>query len=299
MEAVCVCSFYRKYITKRKRLWLLTLITVVLLVIADILRFNVLKKFIDFNPFFFIEKSSVRDSHDSQINYSQPRVVVGVYQEMRTLPQNLQSWKKYIITPIIEYDGVLKLMFSIHRTAEESASDIREDKIRLKTSLNETGLLPMGLFYEEFVISDFDKEFLNNLMSRADENVLDPTNPLRPLFVQYMMRNRVCNLVMQEIQRANSYGGNYDFVVLLRSDIVFGSSIWDESLPRHVQKVDLSSNVVWTPRFEDYNGTNDRFMVMTVPAFQSYFASMLIKLRNFLAGREVSYHSLYFNANIP
>jgi hypothetical protein len=54
-----------------------------------------------------------------------PSMAIGIYQELRTLPENLISWKKYIIEPLANAGCEVNLFFSIRLLHSKDADTLR------------------------------------------------------------------------------------------------------------------------------------------------------------------------------
>lgn len=248
------------------------------------------------------------------------KVALAVYQEMRTFPDNLLSWKHYIIDPFLRAGSEVHMFISLRLTDPIEA-------VMVKTALamsNLTQYVTHLEFYSKFETQSFVNQMLSHIPIESDVNASDPKstykgNPPLALMNQYYARERIG----KNIHTYMNFTGNADLIIYLRSDLTLrfkgdsnvkyfnewstassmlltsahSSVQFKPSLRRtytsltlfdHVRYHNYTAMLAWIPEKEDWLGLNDRMLVLTQSAFIDYSTRLTKRLEEYLSsGRMV------------
>lgn len=198
-------------------------------------------------------------------------VAIGIYQEVRTLSDNLGSLNEFVIQPLIRNGAKVDLFLSL--ASRDNISTASERSLVLN-ALTEENLTSYVTDFEHYSTIGFDalnwnKKFMGIISKH--KNFCE--NPCEPLMLQYYMRHRLNERMMSYFSLDSIT--EYNLVVYARSDMKFGSNIWREILTNKVLESGMDDmffqkKVVYKPKFENWNGVNDRFMVLSMASFRSY-----------------------------
>lgn len=179
--------------------------------------------------------------------------------------------------------------FFISIAARDSGSKAKERSLLFK-SLDENNLTAHLATFEQYSTYEssslrWTSKFLH--LIKAHNNTID--NSPEPLMLQYFMRHRLNQLLLSALSRDRQY----KFVMFARSDIAFGNNIWDDLVNDRFLKDILGDTahqekLVWLPKFENYDGKNDRFMIMTFASFAGYAEAFEEKLHDYIvSGKDI------------
>jgi hypothetical protein len=219
-------------------------------------------------------------------------IAIAFYQDFRTLPDNLFSWKQYVINPILAIGCRVELYFVLASRAM-SIKEFKYEKYLLKNALHETQLFQYVTYISHYNYSDGNLfvHKLNNLR-QTHKNIC--VNPCEALFYKYYMRMRVNKVLMSFI---NTRGLQYSLVIYARSDILIRSEFWnDVKVSYHDELLLQSIDSIFVPSFDHWNGLNDRVMMLAPYVFRSYSDKLLdILQKRIKSGMDIHGERLHMN----
>ncbi len=261
-----------------------------LIYIASCSTFDSTKTTINFSTGAHTVNQLITELNNPLASQSIPQltVAIGIYQEVRTLSDNLGSLNEFVIQPLIRNGAKVDLFLSLASRDNISTSSERSFVLN---SLTEENLVSYVADFEHYSTNGLDslswnKKFMGLISKHS--NICD--NPCEPLILQYYMRHRLNERMMSYFSRDSIT--EYNIVVYARSDMKFGSNIWREIFTDKVSALGtddlLQKNIVYKPMFEDWKGVNDRLMVLSMASFRSYTDRFEEKLKDYIIqGRKI------------
>ena len=209
-------------------------------------------------------------------------VALGLYLEMRTLPDNLALWKRYLVDHVAGEGGAVDVFVCVaaRKGNDTNAGGNVNQTDFFWRAVADTGLNASVVAFEYYpfdAVSAYASEMVA-LMER--HNGTGFGTPETDLFAQYYMRHRLNQLLYAHLfGERRRPGRTYDLVVYSRSDIALGSPILEDVLadvrswtfrgasdPKHA--------VVWQPVTGQFTPLciNDRLNVFihSVPSANRY-----------------------------
>lgn len=222
------------------------------------------------------------------------RLALGIFQEMRSLPDNLYSYKKYIVDPFIA-QGIpvdIYIVLSVHDGNRLGPSEHAEMDDLLTQSLIQTGLIEHVVHREEYIIAHQDLGFMRKFDVISTNNTI--VNEKFAIFHQYKARDRLGKAMLAHIEEYEQTGV---LVMYLRSDVVFYFSqceldtsvatsntnavktLWDDIQP-HMHLMNTSMSIQQDS--EGWFGWHDRWHILTQSAFEKYAPTLWGDFREYL-----------------
>lgn len=209
---------------------------------------------------------------------------MGIYQQLRTLPDNLDSWKTNLIEPLLAENVQIDIYISLSNAT-------KADSLLLRRALEATDLYKHVVAYKEVPLLD-EHPLVSQAMRlvAAQGNNCVILNPPEPLFWQYVARHEITRSIHERILHMRGLL-TYDYIILLRSDFSLGSSLQHNYTLRdgnHSRAMDFltantSRRLAWIPAMNNFGGYNDRFLLLSGAAFDVYQRVLLKRLLAYLA----------------
>ena len=201
----------------------------------------------------------INQSHDLKI---QSKVLIVIYQEMRSFHIAIQYIKLNIINVLLDENVGVSLALCFRSTAHYER-DI-EDIYR---ALNQFGVMEYIILVKFISIVD-EERIVRTLDSSITRNNI-VNNPKLPLLRQYAQRYLVGLEIRNLISNQVLLGESYDLIFFLRSDAIISYLKVHDLFPME------KAAVMWAPFDENWNGVNDRVAIFTYCGFFMYAAKLL------------------------
>lgn len=240
--------------------------------------------------------------------YAQPkRLAIGIFEEMRSLPDNLHSFKKYIVEPF-EENGVKVDIYIVLAVPHIRIADEHEMQESLNEALKITGLERNVVHREEYNVVPKRVGFMEKFIGIVNSAHNSVGNPVIPLFYQYKARDRVGRAILAHIEE---YEQSDVLVMYLRSDVVFyfpecelnsssnpnaSKTLWDNVQPyMHL----LSTPISIGNNVEGWGGWHDRWHLLSQSAFMNYASHLWKNFESLLRnGHKIGGEEMHMNLTL-
>ena len=202
--------------------------------------------------------------------YSRITVLIGIYQEIRTLPENILSWKDQLIHPLIQQGITVKLIVVLRASGDNLHGRKVNVKAMLKRAIEKSGLIKYVVSTQITDISSETNDFVRKSVEVIHRTGNEVKNPVLPLMLQYAGRIQLGKEMHSFTKNRNE---SFDYVIYLRSDMFLVSNPWDSKLTTTTTG-ESQGDSCWVPIFNDRVGYNDRFFIMTASAFRKYYINL-------------------------
>lgn len=229
------------------------------------------------------------EEHQIRSSDVQSKVLIAIYQEMRTFHSGVKYIKFNVIEKLLSINVGVKIALCFRSTGH-----YEQNLEYIYQALNQYDVMKYVILIKFTKIADEERVVQTLRRSIKNNRVLNPT---LPLLIQYAQRYLVSQEIRNLVSNQEMLGESFQLILLLRSDVVISYLQVQDFFP--VNK----AAAVWVPFEENNRGVNDRFAVFSYCGFVMYTAKVLNATIQFLEnGGDIhgeTLHHFVLSSNAP